>query len=159
MDEAMNNKDENSQLMSDKDHNNDENSDYKSSRRYFRENRRFCYCFSLKCGIIFLSIIICLDFAIEIIQVIAIFNNEHFDPIYPQIYVGILAFFFIGVAIVLTFLIGPDNPTIRSLIPWGFLIVAIANILIATWIIIYISAIYHEDQVYIGNSDKSQIEP
>ena len=108
----------------------------------YKETRRFCYCFSLKCGIIFLSVVILLDFLIEVLQVVAIFENEHFDPIYPQIYVSILSLFFISVALILVFIVGPDTPGIRLLVPWAFLIAAIANFLIAIWIIIYISAIY-----------------
>ena len=88
-------------------------SDAVSNTMDYKETRRFCYCFSLKCGIIFLSIVIILDFIIEILQVVAIFENEHFDPIYPQIYVSILSLFFISVALIIVFIVGPDTPGIR----------------------------------------------
>ena len=50
--------------------------------------------------------------------------------------------------LVFIFLCGKDKHENRRLLPWAFIIFSIANILLFTWIIIYIHAIYPRDRVW-----------
>ena len=51
------------------------------------------------------------------------------------------------------YLVAKDSPGSRALIPWALLIGAIANILLAFWIIYYISVMYPRDKVMIQKYD------
>ena len=47
------------------------------------------------------------------------------------------------------YLVVSDSPSSRAVVPWALLIAAIANILLAIWIIYYISGLYPKDKVLI----------
>ena len=66
-----------------------------------------------------------------------------------------LVIYFVAVVLLFIYLVANDSPDTRALIPWGFLIGAIANFLIVIWIIIYIGFMYEEDKVYVKSSDTS----
>ena len=52
----------------------------------YAEKRQFCYCFSLKCGVILVGILISVDLCIEIINLAFISLNVYFDTVYPVVY-------------------------------------------------------------------------
>lgn len=118
-------------------------------------------CSSLKCAIMFFGALIYLDFIVQCIEAYIIFDNEHFEEIYFQMYVVRLCVYFVAVISVSIYFFSPDSPKIRAFIPWTFLIAAIANFLFAFWVIVFFSSIYEEDYVYVQNlgghsSDNSQ---
>ena len=119
------------------------------------EKGTFCYCCSTKCGIITIAIILIIDFFIEIYNVFLVFDNDFFDPMYGGVYVGILVVYFVAVVLVFIYLVATDSPGTRALVPWGFLLGAIANFLIVIWIIVYIGFIYDDDKIYMKKSDNS----
>ena len=96
-----------------------------------------------------------IDFCFEIFNVYLIYDNDFFDPIYGNVYVGILVIYFVAVVLLFIYLVANDSKGTRALVPWGFLIGAIANFLIVIWIITYIGFIYEEDKVYLKSNDSS----
>ena len=111
--------------------------------------RGCCECFSFKCIIITLAILLWLDFFIQCLNAYYVYDNEHFDQIYFQVYVAILVLYLAAVILVSIYLFPADSPETRAFLPWGFLVAAIASLLLVCWIIIYISSIYEDDDVYV----------
>ena len=116
------------------------------------ENGKFCYCFSIKCGVIFFSILLIVDFFLECYDLVVILQNEYFATMYGGVYAALVVVFFAGAVLVGIYLVMKDSQWTRALIPWGFLLAAIANFLIAIWIIVYICVIYDKDKVYVATS-------
>ena len=119
------------------------------------EKGTFCYCCSTKVGIIIIAILLIIDFFIEIYNVYVIYDNDFFDPIYGGLYISILVIYFVAVILLFVYLVATDSPGTRALVPWGFLLGAIANFLIVLWIIIYIGFMYDQEKVYLKGSDNS----
>ena len=119
------------------------------------EKRKFCCCCSLKCGIILFGILIILDFFFEIFMTVDILVNENFDGVYGVIYAIIVSVMFVAVVMILYYFCARDSPSSRAVVPWAFLIAAIVNTLLFFWIIIYITAIYSKDKVYITQYEKN----
>ena len=119
------------------------------------EKGTFCYCCSTKVGIIIIAILLIIDFFIEIYNVYMIYDNDFFDPIYGGLYVAILVIYFAAVILLFIYLVANDSPGTRGLVPWGFLLGAIANFLIVIWIIIYIGFLYEEEKVYLKGNDNT----
>ena len=122
------------------------------------EKRKFCCCFTIKCGIISLGVLLFIDFIIESLNTSEIGQNEYFDSVYFNIMLTLMAFYFIAVILFFIYIVAPDSKWSRELVPWSLLLAAITNILIAIWIFIYILAIYKRDKVYVttgknGNDD------
>ena len=78
-----------------------------------------------------------------------IFDNHNFDLYYGFVYAAILIPYFVAVCLSLVYLIAKDSQGSRSVIPWSFLIASISSFIIAIWIIIYISALYKKEKVYV----------
>ena len=116
----------------------------------YREKREFCYCFSLKCGIITAGCLLFIDFVISCLDIWEISRNDHFnnDKTYLYGYIGLIAILFVAVNLFFWYLVLKDSPQTRALIPWAFLVASIANLLIAIWIIYYISVMYPENKIY-----------
>ena len=104
-------------------------------------------CFTFKCLVIIIAIFVYIDFFVQCVNAYFIYDNDHFDPIYFQVYVAILGIYLIGIILVSIYLFPSDSPQTRAFLPWGFLVVSIASILLVLWIIIYIGTIYEEDDV------------
>ena len=114
------------------------------------EKRKFCWIFSPKCAYVTVGILMIIDFMFQLIaKLFYISQNEFFDPIYFQVYAGLLTLYAVGLCLYLVYLLAPDSPTTRGLIPWALIIAAIANVLIIFWIVIYINSIYSRDDVKI----------
>mmetsp|Transcript_8292 Transcript_8292/g.13867 ORF Transcript_8292/g.13867 Transcript_8292/m.13867 type:complete len:152 (+) Transcript_8292:23-478(+) len=116
-------------------------------------NKSFCGCFSKKCGVIFLTTIVIANFFFEVIQIILISNNFYFDPVYPMVYALLLLPMAYSIGTFIYFYMN-DTPGARERAREGFIFAAIANFLIALWIIIYITQIYPYDKVYIKEYDR-----
>ena len=69
-------------------------------------------------------------------------TNKYFDPIYLWVYLGLVFFILIAVILVCYYLFAEDSRDSRAVLPWAFMIAAIASILIALWIIYYIFFMY-----------------
>ena len=117
------------------------------------EQGKFCYCCTTKCGIITIAILLIIDFCIEVYNLIVILDNEYFDSMYGGVYAGILVVYFAAVVLLFIYLVAPDSPETRALIPWGFLVGAVANFLLVLWVIIYIGFLYENDKVYVGGME------
>merc|ERR1719329_1472679 len=76
-------------------------------------------------------------------------DNENWDPIYFQVYVVILVLIFVSVVLVGIWLFPKDSATTRAILPWGFLVFAIANFILFFWVFIYLVLIFPSDEVYV----------
>ena len=54
----------------------------------------------------------------------------------------------------LWYCLGKDSQKTRSLLPWALLIALIANLLIITWVCIYILCLSPPEKVYVQRYDK-----
>mmetsp|Transcript_21069 Transcript_21069/g.32642 ORF Transcript_21069/g.32642 Transcript_21069/m.32642 type:complete len:172 (-) Transcript_21069:223-738(-) len=120
------------------------------------EQRKFCYCFSIKCGLITMGILLLLDFVMEIFAVINYSQNEYIDSTFIWVYVAILALFLVAFVMMCIFLCGKDSPGTRALLPWAFLIASIASFLIFIWIIVYFFCMYPGDKVYVTRAERGE---
>ena len=107
------------------------------------ETQKFCFCMSLKCGIIFLAVFLIVNFLLEIVNLAVIASNEHFDSIYPTVYGIILIPIGVSVAFFIVWFC-KDSKATRGLLPIGILLACIASLLLFIWIIVYISFMYNE---------------
>ena len=117
----------------------------------YREKREFCFCFSLKCGIITAGCLLFVDFVIACLDLWEIGRNDYFneDKTYLYVYIGLIVLLFVAVNLFFWYLVLKDSPGTRALIPWAFLVASIVNLLIAIWIIYYISVMYPRSKVYV----------
>ena len=113
----------------------------------YYETRQFCCCFPYKCGIIFMIIILKIVFYYQIIECYFVFDNDYFDISYGIVYVLILLVYLVAAVLTTVYIACDDSPGTRSLLTLAFLLAAIAELLIALWVIIYITAIYDKDYV------------
>ena len=67
--------------------------------------------------------------------------------------VGLVFFIFVAVILVCYYLFAEDSRESRSVLPWAFLITAIASLLIGLWIIYYIFFMYPKNDVWITGLD------
>ena len=56
------------------------------------------------------------------------------------------------------YLVAKDSPQSRAVVPWALLIAGIANILIAIWIIYYITSIYPREKVLVKKHEESSFD-
>lgn len=120
------------------------------------EKNTFCYCFTTKCGLITMAILLVIDFFLEVITVIQYSQNEHIESTFIMVYVLLVILIFVAAILVFIYLVGTDSPGIRALLPWGFLLASIANFLIALWIIVYFFGMYPEDKVYVTRAERGE---
>ena len=118
------------------------------------ERRKFCYCMSLKVGIILIGVLIIVNLVIEIINLIFISQNEYFDMVYPSIYGFILLPMVAAVALYIYYFSSRDSHSSRSNLPIALILATITSFLLVIWILVYIGAIYPKDKVYVNKWDK-----
>ena len=73
--------------------------------------------------------------------------NPYFDSIYGIVYAVLLIIFVVAVVLISIYLCSEDSPKARSFAPYAFLLGGIANIGVALWVVIYVSAIYEDDYI------------
>ena len=122
----------------------------------YRETRQFCYCFTLKCGIICLGILMICDVVLKLFEVYQISQNEYFDAIYWQVYLVLIIPLLIGACLFFYYFCAEDSPSSRAPLPLALLLATISNFLIATWIIVYICYMYKRDKVYINRMESNE---
>ena len=79
--------------------------------------------------------------------------NDYFEANFAVVYVLLLILLFIASGMVITYLVTSDSRDMREIVPWAFLLAAIANFLIALWIICYISIIYDRSEVLVSSPE------
>ena len=113
------------------------------------EKRDFCFCFSLKCGIIFVGILLLIDVVLEALACYEISQNDTFDGSYLYVYIFLVVVLFVAANMYFYYLVAKDSPDSRAVVPWALLVASIASFLIAIWIIYYITCMYSGDKVSI----------
>ena len=122
----------------------------------FQETRTFCFCCSLKCGIILFGALVVLTFCVEVFNAAMILINEHFDKFFGIVYLIILIPYLVAVILQFYYWCSKDSKSSRAVLPWSFMIAGISSLLLAVWIIIYICILYKKDKVYTPKFDKSE---
>ena len=118
---------------------------------------RVCGCFDKKCAVITLTVVVIIHFLFELVQAILISENVYFDQEFPIIYLLLLLPMVLAIGFFIDFYI-KDTPEKRKRVREGFLLAAISSLLIALWIIIYISCIYSYDKVYVREYDRASAD-
>ena len=54
------------------------------------EKKKFCCCCTVKCGVIFIGVLMLVEFLYEVFEVWSIFVNDYFDVYYGVVYTIIL---------------------------------------------------------------------
>ena len=133
--------DENANLIANEPEN-DPNDNNPPQQSEYKEERKFLFCFSFKCGVTFFGLFIALDLTFEIFNVAYIATNPYFDSIFSIIYgfmmLPILGAFFIFVY----YWISAESHKVRKQLTWGLVLSIIGSFLIVIWIILYIAAFY-----------------
>ena len=78
-----------------------------------------------------------------------VMTNEYFDVYYGIVYVIFVVILLVAVCLMLYYWIAEDSKDSRAVVPWGFLLAGIANLLILIWVLVYILALYKKDKVYV----------
>ena len=108
-----------------------------------------CECCTTKCQIFTVAIFVIIDFCSELFRLVFIGINKYFDPIYLWIHVLIALALLVSVVLVCYYLFARDSKKSRAVVPWAFLISAIACFLFVLWTAVYIFFIYDKDEVYV----------
>ena len=74
------------------------------------EKEKFCYCMSLKCGVIIIGILLFIDFILEIIDITDLVTNEYFDKIYFQVYAALIVGYAVAVILYIVYFFMKDSP-------------------------------------------------
>ena len=86
------------------------------------------------------------DFVFKCFEVVEIFGNPYFGMEYGLVFSLCLLPYLAAILLLFVYICN-DTPFTRSVVPWAFLAAAIASILIAIWVIVYICGIYKEPMV------------
>ena len=104
-----------------------------------------------------------IDFAFKCYEVAEIFGNPYFGMEYGLVYALCLLPYLAAIVLVSIYTCAAETPFTRTVVPWGMLAAAIANLLIAIWICVYICAIYKETMVrkpiHWGDEADTEDEP
>lgn len=113
------------------------------------ENRKFCCCAPFAYFIIFFSLIIEIDFIMQIFNVIVICQNEYLDDIFKIVYAVIVIFLLVAIVFMCIYRCGGrDSRDARKCLPVGALTAAITDCLLFIWICVYIICIYPHPKVH-----------
>ena len=93
--------------------------------------------------------LVILEFLNQVFLLYLIGTNKYFDPIYLWVYVALVFALLVSVILVSYYLFARDSKESRAVVPWIFLISAVASFLICFWIIVYIFFIYEKNEVYV----------
>jgi len=116
-------------------------------RNDYIENRKFYCCYTAKCSIIFFGIALLINICFECYEVHLIFENAHFGAEFGAFYFIFIMAMIGAFIVVFIYWVTPDRAWSRAMLPWAFLVAAIACALLFAWICIYIEAIYGREVV------------
>ena len=92
--------------------------------------------------------IVLIVFCFEVMDYYFIATNEYFDLYYSYVYLTILFILMVAVIFQFYYWMADDSKDSREIVPWSFLLAAIANFLLVIWILVYILALYKREKVY-----------
>ena len=119
------------------------------------QDPKFCLCFNLKCGIHFIGLYLTLNTILAILQIYFIQENDYFDALYELILLILIIPFFIGFMLFLLYWFGCDSAWHRGRLPLAVLMGALGSLLVFIWIMIFILAIYPDDEIWMGTGPKA----
>ena len=108
------------------------------------EKRKYCWCFSIKCEVIFCGFVIFAFFMIDYVlqEAIQSVNNKYIDSYFCWVVLVVLLPFFVGFVLFLIYVCAPDSPDTRKLTPIYFLLSGISAVLVLVWLVSYYAFIY-----------------
>ena len=108
------------------------------------EKRKYCFCFSMKCEVIFCGFVILVFILIDYVlqEMIQSVNNKYIDSYFPWVVLATLLPFFVGFILFLIYVCASDSHDTRKLTPIYFLLSGISSILVLLWLVCYYGFIY-----------------
>lgn len=94
------------------------------------------------------SVLVYVDLVFKILQNTEMWMNDEFGKEFPVGDLLALVPEIIGAILITLYVALKDQRWVRKMIPWAFLLISVANVLIPSWIMIYIYAIYQKDEVH-----------
>ena len=128
------------------------------SRRDNSRDPKFCICFTMKCGINFVGILLTLHLILSCVQAALIDQNAYFEEYFYLVFILCLLPITVAFTLYLMYWVGCDNMQHRKRLPLALILSALTAILLFTWIMVYILAIYDKEDVYIGHGEKADKE-
>ena len=110
---------------------------------------KVCGVCSPVCSVIFIAILIILELAFLIYELVVIENNTFFDNSFGLIYFVLLLPFLFSIVIFVVFFFNYKDKSTRAWIPEALLVAAITNFVIIIWLFIYISTMYEYKSVAV----------
>ena len=127
--------------------------------RSTKNDPKYLYCFSMKCAVTFFGIYITLDLILNCAHAYFINENDYLSEpfeIYYFIYIILLLPLFVAFTLFLIYYCEKDSTYERSKLPLAVLLAFSSSLLIFTWMVVYILAIYPYDDVFIGMGEKAE---
>ena len=75
-------------------------------------------------------------------------SNVEFGREFPAVDLLCIVPELLGVVLISLYMFLKDSKCVRRGVPWAFLLVSVANLLVPSWMMIYIYAIYKKDEVH-----------
>ena len=119
------------------------------------EMRQFCFCFSVKCGLIFFGVLMLLDLFWEFFNAFEIATNANFEFLFAAIYFVAVFLLFVCLCVQFYFWCAKDTAGNRSVPQWSFLAASIVMFLLALWIAIYVEVMYGQERVWTPVYEKN----
>lgn len=119
-----------------------------------------CGKFTYFCSAVFIGIVLILEFFILLIELYFIATNDYFDISYGAFYAFFLIPILVTVIAFFVWLCNRDNKDYRKYLGNALLVAVIGNFILVAWVIIYICAIYDNNneevivQQKLGTSEK-----
>lgn len=125
-----------------------------------------CGSFTYKCSATFIGIILCIEFLILLIELYLIATNDYFELMFSAFYALFLIPILVSVVVFLIWLCDTSDIEFRKWLPGALWVAVVGNFVLIGWIIIYLLAIYDNEneyvivQKYLASSDKmSEADP
>lgn len=107
-----------------------------------------CHC-TYKCCAIFIGSVLCAEFVILLIELYFIATNDYFDLIYGAFYAFFLISILVAALIFLVWFCDTGDISRRKWLPGALLVAVIGNFILIAWILIYLLAIYDNENEYV----------
>ena len=114
------------------------------------EKERCCGCFPVKFGMAAIGVFTLLLFFVYLFIEVLDFGNTHFKWWYPAIYILLYIPLAITAFLFFNYFMGTDQDAARKKLPFAVWLAILSLVLSSVWRMIYILAIYDEDEVYEG---------
>ena len=108
-----------------------------------------CGSFTYKCSATFIGIILCVEFIILLIELYLIATNDYFELMFSAFYALFLIPILVTVVVFIIWLCDTSDIEFRKWLPGALWVAVVGNFVLIGWIIIYLLAIYDNENEYV----------